>query len=83
MEKEELIAWYQVEHKDVIGRTIVDVRPLTDLEEEVVFYGEGWGAHAYVLDNDMVIIPSRDEEGNGPGASFIYTLPILRDEDDY
>lgn len=54
------------------GRTIKTVRAMTRQELEA----EGWtedrhGARiALVLDNGTVLYPSRDDEGNGPGALF-------------
>lgn len=55
------------------GRTIREVRKLTDEEMEV----EGWNPNhrhgppmAVVLDDGTVLFPSRDPEGNGPGCLF-------------
>jgi hypothetical protein len=57
----------------VIGATIVTVRPMTKAEADV----EGWsitGRHGapfvVVLSTGAVLYPSRDDEGNGPGALF-------------
>jgi hypothetical protein len=56
----------------VTGHTIARVRPMTEDEMDQ----EGWEAGrrgvpmALVLDNGVVIFPSRDMEGNGPGALF-------------
>jgi hypothetical protein len=56
----------------VAGHTIVEVRPMTRAELKK----EGWetGRHlpptVLVLDNGTKLYPSRDEEGNGPGAMF-------------
>ncbi len=53
---------------DITGRTIVQVRWATVPEME----REYWSGHCLVLvlDNGLVVLPSRDEEGNGPGALF-------------
>ena len=53
------------------GRTIKKVRPMTTEEIE----REGWDTPrdepiALELDDDSIIYPSQDEEGNGPGALF-------------
>jgi hypothetical protein len=50
------------------GRTIRAVRPMTPAE----CAAEGWEhpALALILDNGTVLYPSRDDEGNGPGAFF-------------
>ncbi|MBM3950773.1 MAG: hypothetical protein FJ311_04895 [Rhodospirillales bacterium] len=52
------------------GRRIVEVRSMSVRELEA----EGWPPDetvpALVLDNGAILFPSRDEEGNGPGALF-------------
>tara|TARA_Y100000592_G_C5194609_1_gene187710 strand:- start:64 stop:267 length:204 start_codon:yes stop_codon:yes gene_type:complete len=53
---------------NIQGRTIETVRPMTPDEQDV----EGWSRPAIVivLDDGTKIYPSRDQEGNGPGAIF-------------
>jgi len=56
-------------NSDLIGKTITEVRALNDDEAEV----QGWEyAHCVViiLDDGTKLFPSRDPEGNGPGALF-------------
>jgi len=52
------------------GRRIVEVRAMSARELE----SEGWPPDetvpVLVLDNGAILFPSRDEEGNGPGALF-------------
>ncbi len=79
---EAIAKWYHDAYADVIGKTIVDVRPLTDDEFDIVFGGDGWGAHAFVLDDGTCIIPASDEEGNGPGSSFVYPFEIAGEDDE-
>lgn len=60
-----------MQEQEVVGRTIVEVRPMTDAELQE----EGWEdwnevPAALVLDDGTVLYPSRDTEGNGPGALF-------------
>ena len=54
----------------LVGRRIVEVRAMTKREIEA----EGWYGEepvpVLVLDNGVAIFPSRDPEGNGPGAFF-------------
>lgn len=57
----------------LVGRRIVDMRPMTRAEAAA----EGWdlgrlhGAPTVlVLDDGTLVYPSRDPEGNGPGALF-------------
>ena len=59
--------------KDVIGHKIVAARRMTEAEGE----NEGWlpfdmhGApQVLILDNGILLYPSRDSEGNGAGALF-------------
>jgi hypothetical protein len=53
------------------GRTIVDVRPMTDEEYEA----EGWLGSGedtvLVLDDGTLVYASCDPEGNMPGALFV------------
>lgn len=58
---------------DVQGKTISEVRQMTDAELQA----EGWDgrvAHAaptvLVLEDGTKLYPSRDPEGNGPGSLF-------------
>lgn len=56
----------------MIGAQITDIRAMTD--EELA--KEGWSDHfggapvAIDLDNGTTLYPSKDPEGNGPGALF-------------
>ena len=58
---------------NILGATIVEIRPMT--EEEMA--KEGWTvmrnrstAPAVVLSSGVVLYPSCDEKGNGPGVLF-------------
>ena len=54
----------------LVGRRIVEVGAMSARERE----GEGWppdeSVPVLVLDSGTILFPSRDEEGNGPGALF-------------
>lgn len=56
--------------ESLIGRKIVDVRSMTEEEAE----REGWYGHITApvleLEDGTTLFPSRDPEGNGPGALF-------------
>jgi len=58
--------------KHVIGRTILEIRPITPAECDT----QGWDwdvageCLVIVLDNGHKLYPSADEEGDGPGALF-------------
>ncbi len=54
---------------EMIGQTIKAIRPQTDAERD----DEYWEDPAVVieLDNGVLIYPSRDSEGNGPGTLFV------------
>lgn len=74
------------------GKKIVEFRRMTEEELE----REGWDTPRYdnppvlVLDDGSTLFPSRDEEGNGPGALFgtepdgtpIYAFPPTEDADE-
>ena len=57
---------------DLVGRTIRDVRRMTpdELAAEAWDAGPGDCPVALVLDDGTRLYPSRDPEGNGPGALF-------------
>ena len=58
--------------KDLIGRKIMAIRPISKTELEV----EGWEPYTHtatcviLLDNGTLLYPSQDDEGNGPGTLF-------------
>jgi len=62
----------QADPTSIVGRKIINVRPMQSVELRAM----GWttGRHgppiAIVLDDGTKLYPSRDEEGNGPGAVF-------------
>ena len=56
-------------YKPMIGRTIVEVREMTEEEKEEF---DWWGhCPVIVLDDGQQIVVSQDGEGNGPGALFV------------
>lgn len=64
----------------LVGRTIKSVRYMTDEEKESF----GWyrSAVVLVLDNGIMLVPSRDDEGNDAGALFtnhgaLETIPVI------
>jgi hypothetical protein len=57
----------------LIGRTIREVRPMTEAEQsaEDWEYVSSWELPVVlVLDDGTRLYPARDPEGNGPGALF-------------
>ena len=60
--------WEEYATKHLKGRTIVDVRYLTDIEMK----GMGWHNKSIVLElsDGSLLFPSRDDEGNDAGALF-------------
>ena len=82
MNSKELHEWYLDAYSEVIGKKIIDVRPLTEEEVESTFWGGGHGGHAFILEDGTMIIPSEDEEGNGPGSSFVYPRGEIGEEDE-
>jgi len=57
--------------KDLIGKKIIRIRPITAAERE----SEGWdndhsATSVLELDDGTIIYPSQDDEGNGAGTLF-------------
>jgi hypothetical protein len=69
-EQEELV---RDAYGHLVGRTITKVRPMTSEELAAVDWSGRFGEMPVVieLDDGTAVIPSRDFEGNGPGALFI------------
>jgi hypothetical protein len=55
---------------NIIGKTIVDLRPLTAEESADYGWAPSQGGVVIVLDDGTTLIPSRDSEGNGPAVLF-------------
>jgi hypothetical protein len=75
--------WEREARSHLKGKTVKDVRYLTDEEKESL----GWFHHVPVIifDDGTLIFPSRDDEGNDGGALFgqapdgnDFTLPVIR-----
>jgi len=69
--------WTEAACRALEGRTIVRVYYMAPAEAEDC----GWGCRSVVLqlDNGLLIWPSCDDEGNGPGALFtsLAALPCI------
>jgi len=74
--------WAKEADKHLLGRKIIGTRYMSNKEVEQL----GWYSAALVimLDNDTVIYPSQDDEGNNAGAIFgntkdgkEITLPVI------
>ena len=66
MTAEELQAsWTEYARERLVGRKVVKVRKMNDEEMEEM----GWYGYCQVVhfDDDSMILPSQDDEGNGPG----------------
>lgn len=63
--------WVAQHKKNFVGRTIVEVRYMTQHEVDL----RGWYSRplVMVLDNGTVMYPSSDDEGNNGGALFAAT----------
>ena len=66
-------AYIQREFGSLVGRTITEVRVLTDDDMEQCGWESGFGAVAFefVLDDGRTLVPSSDPEGNSPGHVFV------------
>lgn len=61
--------WEKKINKFLVGKTIENVRYLTHDEAQEVF---GWDRKAVIIwfTDGSTLVPSMDDEGNGPGALF-------------
>ena len=62
--------WNNLATKRLLGRKIVGVRYMTDEERIHQGWGEEKNPIMLMLDDNSVWFPSRDDEGNGPGALY-------------
>ena len=69
--------WTEKASKALLGRTIVEVRYLTDIEQKDL----GWYESTLVigLDDGTYFWPSRDDEGNDAGSLFTTneSIPVI------
>lgn len=72
--------WTDAARKLLLGKKITGIRYITEKEAE----GLGWDRRpiALELDSGIIIFPSQDDEGNGPGALFttdktLNTIPVI------
>ena len=73
--------WTDIAKSQLLNRTIVEVRYLCD--EEMVDLGWDEKCVVMILDDGNIILPSRDDEGNGAGALFTsnkdnQTIPVIQ-----
>jgi len=76
------LTWGSVAEKKLKGKVISEVRYMTAEEVEHI----GWDSKGLIMvltdpdgSNELLVWPSRDDEGNGPGAIFTSAddLPIV------
>ena len=72
--------WTGYAAEKLVGRTIKNVRYLSDDEKETLDWDSG--SLVIELDDGNSIFPSADDEGNGPGALFttyddLPTIPVI------
>lgn len=69
------------EYGSIINKKIVGIRPLVKEELDELYWTESYGeiAFAIILEDDQVLVPSRDPECNGPG--FIILASMFTDEE--
>jgi hypothetical protein len=72
--------WADALAKKIMGMKVTEVRYMTEDEKEHL----GWDrcSIVIVLNDELVIFPAMDDEGNGPGALFttiktLSCIPIL------
>ena len=63
------------EYGSLVGKRIVQVRPLTDEELSDYYWHDCGGVGMVIIfDDGSALVPSADEEGNGPGHLFLGTV---------
>jgi hypothetical protein len=64
----------------LIGRKIINLRPLTEDECEDMMWSPGYGDIPIVMifDDGQAAIVSRDQEGNGPGWLIMATAEEVK-----
>ncbi len=70
--------YYRTEYASLIGRKVVDVRSMYPEEMELLMWGNSNGGpgnsipgSVLILDDGGLVLPMRDEEGNGKGALMV------------
>lgn len=68
--------YVQNAYGNLVGRRIARVRPMLDDEMDDFGWYEGYGSipMVIILDDDTVLVPSADPEGNGAGHIFVEKL---------
>lgn len=68
--KERYANYITMEYGSLVGKTVAQVRTLTDAELEQFMWDGGGSEVAFVVffTDGSFIIPSRDDEGNGAGT---------------
>ncbi len=76
--KEHYSHYIEMEYGSLVGKTVKQVRTLTDTELKQFMWDGGGSEVAFVVffTDGSFIIPSRDDEGNGAGT-LIYEPAIL------
>ena len=57
-------------YENIVGQKVKDLRPMTKPELRSEYWDERKTVYVLVLENGMELYPSKDSEGNGPGAIF-------------
>lgn len=72
-------SWIVQHLTPIVGRKVVEVRPLTSRELSD-FGWEGWDSDVaciIVFDNGKCIVPMADPEGNGPGFPDLGEMEVV------
>jgi hypothetical protein len=70
METARMTTYYRKEYAALIGRKVIDMRAMYP-EEMELFLWHGEPGCVLILDDGGLVIPMRDEEGNGPGQLMV------------
>ena len=70
LETARMTTYYRNEYAAMLGRTVMDVRSMYP-EEMELFGWYGYPGCVIILSDGGMVIPMRDEEGNGAGALMV------------
>ena len=63
--------YYRSEYKALLGRRIMDVRAMFPEEVDNMGWGGREPGAVFILEGGVLFIPTKDWEGNGPGALLV------------
>lgn len=68
------------EFGELVGKTVKQVRPLTEVEMEMFGWENNHSDIGFVIifTDNTCMIPSSDPEGNSPGFAFVENMKVVK-----